>query len=157
MSDSEPSDDRPPSIFTPEELQRIPEDIRTKAEIIIERYEHFRGPLPHPAVLAQYDKAMPGLSEKLVLWAEDETRHRRDMERSVFAEERRGRLWGQAGGALISVLGLVLASGLGVVAAIYNSAFAAAVATVIAIVSVGGPFAARLLARGWRGGSSRDE
>lgn len=157
MSDSEPNDVRPPSIFTPEELERMPEDLRPKAEIIIEGYEAFHGPLPHPGVLAQYDKAMPGLSEKLVLWAEDETRHRRDIERKVFDEERRSRLWGQAIGAVVSLVGLLAASGLGFIAAIYSSAAAAGVAIVVAIVSVGGPFAARLLARGWRGRSSRDE
>lgn len=149
MSDSGPSAEKP-QILSPEDLQRIPEDVRPKVELVVESYEAvFHGPLPPPAVLIQYGKAISGLPEKLVEWAEAETQHRRDMERRLFAEDRRGRLWGQASGVLISVLGLALASGLGVVSAVYSSAFAAGVATVVAIVSVGGPFAARLLARGW--------
>lgn len=38
------------------------------------------GPLPHPDVLAGYEKLVPGLADRIVRMAESESAHRRDLE-----------------------------------------------------------------------------
>jgi uncharacterized membrane protein len=42
--------------------------------------ERFAGPLPPPDLLADYERALPGLAERIVAMAENEGRHRRSLE-----------------------------------------------------------------------------
>jgi uncharacterized membrane protein len=133
-----------PALPTPDEVERIPDPVvRTKVGYMVERFEMFRSPLLPPEVLARYGNVVPNLPEKFVQWTEDESVHRRTMEKAAFEEVRTIRSRAQASGVAIAALGLVVS---GLVAVFGDSAGSSFVATVIAIVSVGGPFAARLLA-----------
>jgi uncharacterized membrane protein len=52
---------------------------RMLAEVIsVEVRESFRGPLPPPKVLAEYDRVLPGLAERIVVRAEKEQKFRHD-------------------------------------------------------------------------------
>jgi len=46
--------------------------------------EFFGGPLPHPEHLAKYNEAFPGCAERIVVMAEQQARHRRDLESTVI-------------------------------------------------------------------------
>jgi len=46
--------------------------------------ESFRGPLPPPRYLAQYDKVIPGLAERIVRMAEAEQGHRHHCEDKII-------------------------------------------------------------------------
>jgi Predicted membrane protein (DUF2335) len=46
--------------------------------------ESFAGPLPPPALLAEYEQALPGLAERIVAMAENEGNHRRAMEKRLI-------------------------------------------------------------------------
>ena len=71
----------------------------------------FAGPIPPPEVLAQYDKYVPGLSEKLINNFLEESNHRREMERDAAKNDiilsRRGQIF-----ALIAVVICVIVGGL---------------------------------------------
>jgi uncharacterized membrane protein len=152
MSDSDndaPNPNRLP--LTQEEWGQIPSDLRQKIQKVTleQRLEITQGPLPRPEVLADYDRALPGLAAKLVEWTENETGHRHQLEDKSFEEAKSLRSRAQVLGVAVSVIGLVIAGVVGAFAAINDSFSGATAASVIAIVSVGGPFSARLLAAAW--------
>ena len=58
----------------------------------------FSGPIPPPAILAQYDKVVPGAAQRIIAMAEEQSRHRRSIESQVvtseIADSRRGLRYG---------------------------------------------------------------
>ncbi|HEJ2089505.1 TPA: DUF2335 domain-containing protein [Pseudomonas aeruginosa] len=49
----------------------------------------FKGPLPAPSLLKEYDSVVPGLAEKIVDWTTTQTSHRQEMEaRSIRIDEK---------------------------------------------------------------------
>jgi uncharacterized membrane protein len=101
----------------------------------------FRGslPLPPPPILSEYEKAFPGLTNKIIGWTEEQRTHRQALERQRTdgAERRMDR--GQYIAAGVALWGLTMAALAGV--------WSAPVGIVIAIVAIGGPTAAIWLAR----------
>lgn len=65
--------------------------------------QSFEGPLPHPQILAEYNKIAPDLVERIITMAESETKHRHEIENSVL----RANVWevrlGQVFGFLIGI------------------------------------------------------
>jgi uncharacterized membrane protein len=102
----------------------------------------YSGTLPFipPPILREYRNIRPELIDKLIQWTEDQAKHRRDLEhlRTQGSERRLDR--GQHIGAIVALGGLVLAAIVG----IYGNMWAA---IAIAVVAVGGPTAAIVLAR----------
>ena len=98
-----------------------------------------RSPFPSPDMLHAYDDYKLGMGLEVVEWLKDQTRHRQGLERdrADFSERRLDR--SQVFAFAIGMAGLVIAA-----VASYWSTF---VAAVIAIVAVGGPSAASILAR----------
>lgn len=47
------------------------------------RKEEFKGPLPHPAILKQYEEIHPGFAEEIMKMAVKEQGHRHDMEEMI--------------------------------------------------------------------------
>lgn len=68
----------------------------------------FRGPLPPPEILREYDQILPGLAERVVTMAENQSRHRQDVEKSVISTRNRNETLGQIFGF---ILALVIAGG----------------------------------------------
>lgn len=62
----------------PETAQAIGEQVI--GHVVAQR---FQGPLPPPAMLAEYDQALPGCAERIVKMVEAEGEHRRDCERRM--------------------------------------------------------------------------
>ncbi|RMF36582.1 MAG: DUF2335 domain-containing protein [Alphaproteobacteria bacterium] len=146
-----------PNLST-EDLEKIPEEIREKVLVGAQQsIELIRSPLLPPEVLIRYNNAVPGLAAKLIEWTEAEQAHRRELEIRGFQEAERLRSRAQWGGWVVSTFGLTVAGTVASVSAVYGSVAAATAAGVIAIVSVGGPFAARLLASRWQKESDERE
>lgn len=150
--ESDTSDSEVSKILESEDWESIPDQLKPKIEafILAGKYESFHSPLLPPELLERYDLAIPGLSAKLVEWTEEETAHRRTLESRSFDEARALRFRGQLFGVVVACAGLISSGVVGAFAAAYNSPAAAITAPITAIVSVGGPFAARLLAKSWR-------
>ena len=56
--------------------------------------EKHSGPLPHPDILAGYDKLLPGSAERILVMAEEEQRHRHEIENKIISTESRDSLLG---------------------------------------------------------------
>lgn len=61
------------------------------------------GPLPSPDDLQRYDEIQPGLAGRIVQMAENEARHRHDMDKTVMQNTFRERRLGQVLGFAIGV------------------------------------------------------
>lgn len=74
------------------------EDLPDEEQGLILAYEErlFIGPLPHPELLAGYERASPGSAERIIAMAEKQGDHRRTQEdrllRASIASEKRGQL-----------------------------------------------------------------
>jgi uncharacterized membrane protein len=99
-------------------------------------------PLAPPAILKEYGNIRPELIDKLVQWTEQQSAHRREMEkmRTEGSEKRMYRA--QWIGAAVALGGLSLAA--------YVAHYSEAAAIAIALVAVGGPTAAIWLAHNMR-------
>lgn len=63
----------------------------------------FSGPLPHPSILAEYDRFSPGIADRIVTMAEEQAAHRRHLEKVVI-EGDSGRAWlGLCFGTLVAL------------------------------------------------------
>jgi uncharacterized membrane protein len=104
-------------------------------------------PLPPPPILKEYDSVHPELVNKIIEWTEQQSAHRRALEktRTERSESRFDR--GQWIAATVAVGGLCLA-------AIEGTFGSPAVAIAIAVVAIGGPTAAIWIAQNIRPSSS---
>jgi uncharacterized membrane protein len=96
-------------------------------------------PLPPAQMLAEYKEILPDLPQRFVDWTETQAAHRRELERmrAEGLENRMNR--GQWGALIVAVVGLGISGAVGILGHWVASA-------VVAVVSVGGPTAAVLLA-----------
>jgi uncharacterized membrane protein len=107
----------------------------------------FAGPLPPPDVLAEYRRVHSGLPEKIITWTEEQRRHRMACEEMALAGSEARMNRGQIPTFCLAALGLCLSAAVGV-------AGSAVVGSVLAVVSIGGPTAAFVLARTFNWGKS---
>ena len=68
------------------------------------RMETFEGPLPPPAILEAYERLVPGAAERMLKMAENQSRHRQEIEKIVVRAGARDSLLGVIVAALV-VLG----------------------------------------------------
>ena len=64
-----------------------------------------QGPLPHPAVLKQYDDVVPGAAERIISMAENQAQHRQELEASVIRTDNLKSLLGMVFGFIIALVG----------------------------------------------------
>ncbi|MCK4340550.1 MAG: DUF2335 domain-containing protein [Phycisphaerae bacterium] len=83
--------------------------------IMAYKEEAFLGPLPHPAILEQYNKIQPGFANRVVSMAESWAEHRQVTQRKALEAEiedaqadRRQKRRGQWLGFLIAVIGFAV-------------------------------------------------
>ena len=148
MSEGEDEQSPRSTIVPKEQLEQFPEGQRDLVEETFAQYEMIRSPLLPPEILKQYGDVIPGLDEKIVEWVEAETGHRQALEKQEFEEARDLRKRAQFAGPLIAGTGIVMASAIAIFSPSWSST---AVAVVMLIASIGGPFAARILATRWSG------
>lgn len=65
--------------------------------------QQFSGPLPHPQILAQYDKIIPGCANKIISAWEEQAKHRQDLERKVISADIRQSYLGLFLGFIIAI------------------------------------------------------
>lgn len=69
--------------------------------------QRFSGPLPHPAILAQYNDGVPGGAERVVAMAERNQQHRHAMESMVVRGGLSAQRTGQWFGLIVALVGMV--------------------------------------------------
>jgi uncharacterized membrane protein len=132
-----------PDILPPETAEAFREigiDTAEKAARVIALTASIsRSPFPSPVMLKAYDDYRPGTGPEVMEWIKDQTRHRQSLERKRTdrSENRLDRA--QRNSFVIGLFGLALAAGI--------SYWSTLVGIVIAVVSVGGPASATVVAR----------
>lgn len=63
----------------------------------------FAGPLPPPDILEKYNQISPGAAERIIKMAEDQAKHRQDLERKVIDADIIGGRRGQTCGFIIGL------------------------------------------------------
>jgi len=48
--------------------------------------QQFSGPLPHPEILNRYDQIITGAAERILIMAEEDARHQRDIEKTAYTQ-----------------------------------------------------------------------
>ncbi len=95
----------------------------------------YSGPLPPPEVLKRFDEIVPGSAERIITMAEEQSIHRKNLEKQVIYSDISRSKWGQILGFVIAIVGL----GVSGVVAIYGNAIAGSiigVGTLASLVSV---------------------
>lgn len=103
----------------------------------------FRGPLPPPAVLKEYEQLLPGATERLLTMSEQQTAHRLQMQResmeltSVAVQASASRAnRGQIFAAFIATFIILV----GLVVALFENAWAGAVIISVDVAGIVGAF-----------------
>jgi uncharacterized membrane protein len=65
--------------------------------------QYHSGPIPDPSTLERYDKILPGAAERILRMAEEQSAHRRDIEKYVIKSKSRDSLLGIIAGFLIAM------------------------------------------------------
>lgn len=71
--------------------------------------ELHQGPLPHPSILEEYDRILPGAAERILTMAEIQSSHRQKLEERALKTESRNSLLGIICGGIIGLCGIILA------------------------------------------------
>lgn len=89
----------------PIDLERLSQVDERKLELVLQAVSlSHSGPLPLPAMLAEYEQIVPGLAADIAGQFKSEAEHRRDMERQDRDILRRGQLFGFA--SVLAALGV---------------------------------------------------
>lgn len=89
-------------------LQNIPA-VNSPQNLSISKIEQqsFRGPLPHPQILDQYDKIVPGSANKIISSWEVQVQHRQELEKKVIASDILHSYIGSALGFIIAMSAII--------------------------------------------------
>ena len=74
------------------------------------RASSFSGPIPPPAVLADYDHVVPGSADRILAMAESNARHRREIEAKVVDSNCRAQSRGQVLAFVLALTTIVAGS-----------------------------------------------
>jgi uncharacterized membrane protein len=136
------------SLLPPHLRAVVEQGLRGGAKITVETLESlsaYSGPFPPPELLAEFDRVLPGSARRLLDWTERQIDHRQRLEsEQVAGSERRmdrGQIFG-FGVALVALIAAVVIATLGP-----TSWHTSLCAIGVALIGVGGPAAARMLAR----------
>lgn len=67
---------------------------------------HYRGPIPLPSMLAEYEAILPGSADRILTMAENQSAHRIEIEKIAIKARARDSLLGIVAGFLIGVSAL---------------------------------------------------
>lgn len=115
-------------------------NVDTRGGQTLERQEFraawFQGPLPPPAVLAEYNSVLPGAADRIIGMAERQSSHRQDLERNVVNGNIRAEGVGQRNAFILGVITIL--GGIGLIA--LDKSSEGLVAIVVAFTALAGVF-----------------
>lgn len=98
--------------------------------------EYFSGPLPHPDILRDYEKILPGSADRILKMAEAQSEHRQNLEKTVLATNSRDSLLGIIAAFILGVIGLAG----GIYAVLKGAVAAGTFVTTLSLSSLVGTF-----------------
>jgi uncharacterized membrane protein len=90
-------------------LKQLSKEKREKLISIVKRYEicrHYQGPIPCPEDIALYNQHIPNGADRIMKMAEDQSKHRMELEKMVVSSQQKQSERGQIFGIVIGVLGI---------------------------------------------------
>ncbi len=66
----------------------------------------YSGPLPHPEIVRQYEALVPGAAERILTQFEQQSAHRREMERAVISSNSFSQRVGSISASVIGMMGV---------------------------------------------------
>lgn len=76
-------------------------------EQLVERVEQFRGPVPSPRHLREYEEVLPGCADRLISLTEQQSAHRREMEKEIVKTDVKLRSRGQLFAFVLGLAGII--------------------------------------------------
>ena len=70
--------------MNPEENKSPIDEKKKETVVSVSHQESFSGPIPHPSILAGYEKVLPGLAHRIMMMAETQSKHRQKLESGVI-------------------------------------------------------------------------
>lgn len=104
--------------------------------VVVHQSQSFSGPLPPPEILRKFDEVVPGAAERIIKMAEEQSAHRKDLEKRVIESDIARSKWGQVLGFVIAIAGLAASA----LIAIYGNAIAGSIIGVGTLASLVGVF-----------------
>lgn len=117
-------------------MSNKPPSLRAPNGVVLHQSQTFSGPLPPPEVLEKFESVVPGSAERIIKMAEEQSAHRKYLERMVIESDVARSKWGQALGFLIAIAGLAISA----IIAIYGNAIAGGIIGVGTLASLVGVF-----------------
>src|SRR3989338_6291096 len=108
----------------------------SKNLMVTEVSQSFSGPLPPPEILRKFDEVVPGAAERIIKMAEDQSIHRKELEKKVIDSDIARSKWGQILGFVIAIAGLAVSA----IVVVYGSAIAGGIIGVGTLASLVGVF-----------------
>src|SRR3989344_8200747 len=96
----------------------------------------FSGPLPPPEALKKFDEVVPGAAERIIKMAEEQSAHRKELEKKVIDSDIARSKWGQVLGFVIAIAGLAVSA----IIVVYGNAIAGGIIGVGTLASLVGVF-----------------
>jgi len=95
-------------------IQYIPEEKKAEALKVItacsiKTASSFRGPLPPPSILSEYNDVLTDGAERIIKMAENQSSHRIELEKHAIKEELRQSKNGQIFGFILAIIGMIIA------------------------------------------------
>lgn len=119
-----------------EENQNKPTSKNSNNLVVEERTITFSGPLPPPEVLERYNKIVPGVAERIIKMAEQQSAHRRSLEAQVINSDIKNSKLGLYFGFMIGLTGIIGS----VITSIYVSQLAGGVLGIGSLTALTGVF-----------------
>ena len=108
----------------------------TRQQVQFSVSAQFSGPLPPPAMLHQYEEMLPGTANRIITMAENQSKHRLELENSVVAGEITRSQQGMWCGAIVAVLAL----GGGILLAALDKPIAGGICAGVPLLGIVGTF-----------------
>jgi len=109
----------------------------------------FRGPIPPPNIIAGYEKILPGAADRILAMAENQSKHRQEMEKKMIEAESRDSLLGIIFGFSLGI-GCIIAAI--IMAIVYPQGVGVVAGAVLGVTGVGS--IAGIVIKSTRGGSN---
>lgn len=66
---------------------KSPENPNEENRVVVHQSTSFSGPLPPPEILRRFDEVVPGAAERIIKMAEEQSGHRRELEKKVIESD----------------------------------------------------------------------
>lgn len=85
-------------------IPEVSKEKKDKLVAFVECIEMYKGPIPHPSIIAEYEKLIPGSADRILSMAERQSSHRISLQSKVVEAEIKNSKKGQIFGFVLAIL-----------------------------------------------------